>query len=115
VVRQVIKPESAKTVTDMLVQAVRKGETRLADVKGYRVAGKTGTSTLYDSPLTIGSTIAYAPADNPRFVVYVRLDKTKDTPWGSNSAAPVVKTITENLFSYYNIPPSEQVDAPKKP
>jgi len=114
VVRQVIKPESAKTTTEMLVQAVRKGETRLADVKGYRVAGKTGTSTLYDSPLTIGSTIAYAPADNPRFVVYVRYDKTKDTPWGSNTAAPVVKTITENLFSYYNIPPLEVV-APKKP
>ncbi|MEI6044007.1 MAG: penicillin-binding protein 2 [Chloroflexota bacterium] len=105
--KNVIKPESAKTTTDMLVQAVRKGETRLADVKGYRVAGKTGTSTLYDSSLTIGSTIAYAPADNPRFLVYVRYDKTKDTPWGSNTAAPVVKTITENLFSRFNIPPSE--------
>jgi cell division protein FtsI/penicillin-binding protein 2 len=107
--KQIIKPESAKTTTEMLVQAVRKGETRLADVKGYRVAGKTGTATLYDSPLTIGSTIAYAPADNPRFVVYVRYDKTKDTPWGSNTAAPVVKTITEKLFSYFNIPPSEAV------
>ncbi len=113
-VRQVIRPESAKITTDMLVQAVRKGETRLADVQGYRVAGKTGTTTLYDSPLTIGSTIAYAPADNPRFVVYVRFDKTKDTPWGSNSAAPVVKSITENLFTRFNIPPSEAINRPKQ-
>jgi cell division protein FtsI/penicillin-binding protein 2 len=115
VIRQVIKPESAKTTTEMLIQAVRKGETRLADVSGYRIAGKTGTATLYDSPLTIGSTIAYAPADNPRFVVYVRYDKTKDTPWGSNTAAPVVATIMQNLFSQFNIPPTEPVDPKKKP
>ncbi len=108
-VRQVISPESARITTNMLVSAVRLGETRLADVKGYRVAGKTGTATLYDSDFTIGSTIAYAPADNPRFVVLVRYDKTKDTPWGSNTAAPVVKTITEQLFNYYKIPPTEIV------
>jgi cell division protein FtsI/penicillin-binding protein 2 len=109
VVRQVISPESAKTTTDMLVSAVKLGETRLADVKGYRVAGKTGTATLYNSSLTIGSTIAYAPADNPRFIVLVRYDKTKDTPWGSNTAAPVVKAITEQLLMKYNIPPTEAV------
>ncbi len=114
-VRQVISPESAKTTTNMLVNAVRQGETRLADVKGYRVAGKTGTTTLYDSALTIGSTIAYAPADNPRFIVLVRYDKTKTTPWGSNTAAPVVKTITENLLAYYSIPPTEAVEVKPKP
>jgi cell division protein FtsI/penicillin-binding protein 2 len=110
-VRQVISAQSARTTTDMLVSAVRQGETRLADVKGYKVAGKTGTATLFEngveSQFTIGSTIAYAPADNPRFVVLVRYDKTKDTPWGSNTAAPVVKTITEQLFNYYKIAPTE--------
>lgn len=112
-IRQVVSEQSAKTTTDMLVSAVRLGETRLADVKGYRIAGKTGTATLYEngkeSQFTIGSTIAYAPADNPRFIVLVRYDKTKDTPWGSNTAAPVVKAITEQLFSYYRIPPTEPV------
>ncbi len=112
-VRQVVSAQSAKTTTEMLVSAVRQGETRLADVKGYRVAGKTGTATIFEngveSQFTIGSTIAYAPADNPRFVVLVRYDKTKDTPWGSNTAAPVVKAITEQLFNYYRIPPTEPV------
>lgn len=112
-IRQVVSAQSAKTTTNMLVSAVRQGETRLADVKGYRVAGKTGTATIFEngveSQFTIGSTIAYAPADNPRFVVLVRYDKTKDTPWGSNTAAPVVKTITEQLFNYYRIPPTEPV------
>jgi cell division protein FtsI (penicillin-binding protein 3) len=112
-VRQVVSAQSAKTTTEMLVSAVRQGETRLADVKGYRVAGKTGTATIFEngveSQFTIGSTIAYAPADNPRFVVLVRYDKTKDTPWGSNTAAPVVKSITEQLFNYYRIPPTEPV------
>jgi cell division protein FtsI (penicillin-binding protein 3) len=113
-IRQVVSPESARTTTNMLVSAVRLGETRLADVKGYRVAGKTGTATLYEngkeSQFTIGSTIAYAPADNPRFIVLVRYDKTKDTPWGSNTAAPVVQAITEQLFTYYQIPPTEPVN-----
>jgi cell division protein FtsI/penicillin-binding protein 2 len=120
-VRQVISPESAKTTTDMLVQAVREGETRFADVKGYRVAGKTGTAQIplptggYDPKWTIGTTIAYAPADNPRFVVYVRFDKTKKSPWGSNTAAPVVKRMTQELLRYYNVPPTEPVEPPKKP
>lgn len=113
-VRQVISPESAKITTDMLVEAVRAGETRFADVKGYRVAGKTGTAQIplpqggYDPKWTIGSTIAYAPADAPRFVVYVRFDKTKKSPWGSNTAAPVVKNITQELLRYYHIPPTEK-------
>jgi cell division protein FtsI/penicillin-binding protein 2 len=113
-VQQVISPESAKLTTNMLVEAVRAGETRFADVKGYRVAGKTGTAQIplptggYDPKWTIGSTIAYAPADNPRFVVYVRFDKTKKSPWGSNTAAPVVKNITQELLRYYHIPPTEK-------
>ena len=109
-IRQVISPQSAKTTTNMLVQAVQQGETRLAAVKGYRIAGKTGTTTLFDgSGQTVGSTIAYAPADNPRFIVLVRFDKTKTTPWGSNTAAPVVSSITEQLFTYFQIPPTEPV------
>ena len=109
VVRQVISPESAKITTGMLVDAVQQGETRLAGVKGYKIAGKTGTTSLYNSDLTIGSTIAYAPADNPRFIVLVRYDKTKDTPWGSNTAAPVVADILQQLFIRYNIPPTEPI------
>lgn len=114
-VRQVIKPESAKTTTEMLINAVRFGETRFADVKGYRIAGKTGTSTLYNSALTIGSTVAYAPADNPKFVVLVIYDKPKDIPWGSQTAAPVVKSITEQLLTYYRIPPTEPLSSTVAP
>jgi len=119
VVRQVISPESAKTTTDMLVQAVKGGETRLADVKGYLIAGKTGTAQIagpnggYLDNIYIGSTIAYAPANNPQFVVLVRLDRINT--FGSNTAAPAVKNIIEFLFHYYNIPPTEQVVETKKP
>jgi cell division protein FtsI/penicillin-binding protein 2 len=119
VIRQVISPESAKTTTDMLVQAVKGGETRLADVKGYQIAGKTGTAQfvnkqgIYDPNLYIGSTIAYAPAQNPQFVVLVKLDQINT--YGSNTAAPAVKNITEFLLNYYNIPPTEAVEPEKKP
>jgi cell division protein FtsI/penicillin-binding protein 2 len=112
VVRQVIKPETARTTTEMLVQAVRGGETRLADVKGYRV-GKTGTTTIYNSDRTIGSTIAYAPADDPRFITLVILHKPQTSIWGSNVAAPIVASITEQLFIHYKIPPTEPVTQTK--
>jgi cell division protein FtsI/penicillin-binding protein 2 len=115
VARQVISPESSRTTTDILVEAVRGGETRLADVKGYRIAGKTGTAQIalptggYHPSLYIGSTIAYAPADNPQFVVLVRLDRIGT--FGSNTAAPAVKNIVDFLLHYYSIPPTEPVPA----
>lgn len=114
-VREVVTPEVARTVTHMLVESVNTGEAREAGVEGYLVAGKTGTAQVptgdgYDNSATIGSTIAYAPAGDPRFVVFVKLDKPADNPWGSRTAGPVVGEITRELLMYYRIPPTEQVD-----
>jgi cell division protein FtsI/penicillin-binding protein 2 len=113
VVRQIISPESSRTTTEVLVQAVTGGETRLVDVKGYRIAGKTGTAQIalpsggYSPDMYIGSTVAYAPADNPQFLVLVRLDNINT--FGSNTAAPAVQNIVEFLLRYYNIPPTAPV------
>ncbi|NWJ44477.1 MAG: penicillin-binding protein 2 [Chloroflexi bacterium] len=113
VVRQIISPESSRTTTEVLVQAVTGGETHLVDVKGYRIAGKTGTAQIalpsggYSPDMYIGSTVAYAPADNPQFLVLVRLDNINT--FGSNTAAPAVQNIVEFLLRYYNIPPTEPV------
>jgi len=113
VIRQVISPESSRSTTGVLVQAVTGGETRLVDVKGYRIAGKTGTAQIalptggYSPDMYIGSTVAYAPADNPQFLVLVRLDNINT--FGSNTAAPAVQNIVEFLLHYYNIPPTEPI------
>lgn len=116
VVRQVIKPETASTVTGMLVHGTVYGFAKAGKVKGHRMAGKTGTSQIagpggrYETGT--GSTVAtyagYAPIDHPRFVILVKLDRPKKDDFGSKSAAPLFKDIATFLFDYYGIPPDEK-------
>ncbi len=109
VVRQVISPRTAEQLTDMLVEAVERG-TELATVPGYDIAGKTGTAQIpvgdhYDPELTIASFVGYAPADDPRFIVLVKIDKPRLDPWGAEVAAPVFRAIAERLFVLLDVPP----------
>lgn len=108
--KQVIKPEIARIITEMLVTAVDQGEARWAKPKGYRIAGKTGTAQIpiaghYDPKKTIASFVGYAPADNPKFVMLVKLNEPASSPWGSETAAPLFFDIARDFFSYLGIPP----------
>lgn len=112
---QIIKPETANTITAMLVHGAQFGFANAGKVKGHRIAGKTGTSQIagpggkYESGT--GSTTAtyagYAPVDRPRFVILVKLDRPKKDDFGSRSAAPLFRDIAQFLFDYYGIPPDE--------
>ncbi len=116
VVRQVIKPETANSVTGVLVHGTLYGIAKAGKVKGHRMAGKTGTSQIagpggrYETGT--GSTVAtyggYAPIDHPKFVILVKLDRPKKDDFGSKSAAPLFKDIATFLFDYYGIPPDEK-------
>jgi cell division protein FtsI (penicillin-binding protein 3) len=108
-VRQVVSTQTAEQLTDMLVEAVERGA-EMAAVPGYDIAGKTGTAQIpvgdhYDPELTIASFVGYAPADDPRFITLVKIDKPRLDPWGAEVAAPVFKTIAERLFVLMDIPP----------
>jgi cell division protein FtsI/penicillin-binding protein 2 len=113
---QVIKPETASTITAMLVHSAEFGFAKAGKVKGHRIAGKTGTSQIagpggkYEAGT--GSTVAtyagYAPVEHPRFVILVKLDRPKKDDFGSKSAAPLFKDIAQFLFDYYGIPPDEK-------
>lgn len=110
-VAEIITPVTASVITEMMVQAVDKGEAKFAKPKGYRVAGKTGTAQIpvaghYDSEKTIASFVGFAPADDPKFVMLVTLREPTTSPWGSETAAPLFFSIAKELFSYYAIPPS---------
>ncbi len=109
VVRQVVSAQTAEQLTDMLVEAVERGA-ELATVPGYDVAGKTGTAQIpvgdhYDPELTIASFVGYAPADDPQFIVLVKIDKPRLDPWGAEVAAPVFRIIAEQLFVLLDVPP----------
>jgi cell division protein FtsI/penicillin-binding protein 2 len=109
---RVVSPQTAHTLTNMLVHSAIGGEASLGLVKGYNVAAKTGTANVagpngqYIPGDTIASIVGYAPAFHPQFAVLVKIDHPRDTPWGSMAAAPVLKDLLQELFMYYRVPPN---------
>jgi cell division protein FtsI/penicillin-binding protein 2 len=107
-----LSAKTAKVMTEILVNAVEKGEAQWTKLKGYRIAGKTGTASIpvkghYDPNSTITSFIGFAPADKPKFIMLVILDKPTSSIYASETAAPVFFDISRDLLNYYGIPPSE--------
>lgn len=110
VVRQVIHPETAQTLTRLLSDAIVSESTNKASVPGYRIAGKTGTAQIpivgaFDPRWTIASFVGYLPADDPRLIVLVKLDKPQTSPWGSQVASPVFAAIAKQLVGILGLPP----------
>lgn len=106
----VISAKTAEQITDMLVSVVDNGQASLAQVKGYEIAGKTGTAQVateggYSQTDTIHSFIGYGPAKNPAFLMLVKLDKPKTVRWSSLSAAPTFSTMAKFILNYYQIQP----------
>jgi cell division protein FtsI (penicillin-binding protein 3) len=104
-----ISPETAQTLTEMLVESLE-GETRFSSVTGYRLAGKTGTAQIptdigYDPRWTVASFVGWGPVADPQFLVLVLLDKPETSPWGSVVAAPVFQEVVERLVVLMEIPP----------
>ena len=105
-----ISAGTAKVMTEIMVNAVNKGEASWARLKGYSIAGKTGTASIpvsghYDPSQTIASFIGFAPSDNPKFVMLVILNRPTASIYGADTAAPIFFDITKSLLSYYGIPP----------
>lgn len=112
VVSRPISAKTAKVMTEILVNAVNKGEAKWTRLKGYRIAGKTGTSQIpiaghYDPNKTIASFIGFGPADDPKFSMLVVIDKPTTSIYGSETAAPIFFEIAKHILDYYKIPPTE--------
>lgn len=111
---QVIKQETAEILTSMLVGVIENGFGGNAKVKGYSLAGKTGTSfvALKDekgySDDVIHTFVGFFPASNPKYIVLVKMDKPQ---WGKEAASYTVtlafREVEQFLINYYNVPPDE--------
>lgn len=115
--RQVISKETAATLLDMLESVVSNGTGRYASVKGYSVAGKTGTSEPDDSDKDnkyVASFAAISPVESPEVVVLLTLygPKGENNYHGSTVAAPVVSQILKEVLPYLGIP-SETIESGK--
>lgn len=109
VIANPISAETAQTLTEMLTVSLER-ESSNSLVEGYRIAGKTGTAEIavdggYETELTNASFVGWGPADDPKFLVYVWLEKPTSSKWGSVVAAPVFRKIVSELVVFMNIPP----------
>ena len=112
VLDQPVSSKTARIMTEMMVNAVDKGEAKWAKPKGYRIAGKTGTAQIpveghYDATKTIASFIGFAPADDPKFLMVVIIDRPSSSIYGAETAAPLFFRAAKNIFTYYGIAPTE--------
>jgi len=108
---RVIKQSTSSIVTSMLVSWVDTWVAKNAQVEWYSVAGKTWTSQIayrwrYETGIwsTIGSFVWYGPAEDPKFVVVVKLDRPKQNNYGWQTSAYIFADVTKYLFDYYRIP-----------
>lgn len=113
-INQPISERTAKIMTEIMVTAVKEGESKWATPKGYRIAGKTGTAQIpvegkYDPKNTIPSFIGFAPADDPKFIMLVVLNRPTSSIYGSETAAPIFFNIAKKALTYYNISPTESM------
>lgn len=106
---QAISADSAKEITQMLVDTVNLGEGKRAGIDGVQVAGKTGTAQVadasggYSESNTIGSFAGFFPAENPQFVMVVRLNNPKTVNFAESSAAPTFGEIANWMANYYGL------------
>jgi stage V sporulation protein D (sporulation-specific penicillin-binding protein) len=115
VVRQVISSETSRIVRDILERVVSEGTGANAHVNGYRVGGKTGTTTNTVAEAEgkpreyIVSFCGIAPADDPEIVVLLLLDKPSGESGiyisGGAMAAPVVGGILSDVLPYMGVRP----------
>lgn len=110
--RNVISPEVANNILDMMVHAVDgpgAGGKRAA-IEGYVIAGKSGTSRKassggYKSNEYRAMFVGIAPANAPEFIMAVVVDEpTANGYFGGAIAAPIFKEIIEDVLRVRNIP-----------
>lgn len=111
-IRRVIKPETSQTMIKVLQSVVEAGSGKRAQIKGYNVAGKTGTAEKlgkdgYGKRSHVVSFCGFAPATDPKFTVLVILDNPEKYAFGSTAAAPVFHDIMERLLALKGVKPDQ--------
>jgi stage V sporulation protein D (sporulation-specific penicillin-binding protein) len=111
-ISRVISEETSKQVRETLESVVAKGTGRNAFLDGYRVGGKTGTAQKvvngrYSADEHIVSFVGFAPANDPKVVIYIAVDNPQGIQFGGLIAAPIVKNIMSDTLRYMRIEPSK--------
>ena len=105
---RIMEEETARLMRIMMTNSV--DVNKAAAITGYQVAGKTGTAQMPDEygrygNDTIHSFAGFAPAENPRFAILIKLDKPKADLAGA-TAIPIFKELAQFILNYYEIAPT---------
>jgi len=115
-VRRVVSSRTAAQMTDMMISVWKQPAAMQYRIPGYTIASKTGTADTptaggYQLNRTYASQIGFGPANNPRWIMLVRID-APEALYGGAAATPVFKAMAEELFTHLRIPPEEPVPTP---
>ncbi|MEA3449670.1 MAG: penicillin-binding protein 2 [Patescibacteria group bacterium] len=109
--RRVIQEKNSFLLSGMMVHVIDGGHAKLAGVKGYYAAGKTGTAQVSDQERggylekeTIHSFVGFVPAEDPRFVMLIKLDRPRNAKYSASTAAPLFSKIADFILNYYQVP-----------
>ena len=112
IVRHPISPDSASVLTTIMEGVVERGTARAAQIDGYTIAGKTGTSAKlvdgqYSHSNYNASFVGFLPSRNPAVTILVVIDSPHAGPTtGGAVSAPIFKRIAEASLSYLGIGPT---------
>lgn len=97
-----VSEETSATLRMLLEKVVSEGGGKNAYIEGWSIGGKTATSQTLprSSGKYISSFIGFSPAENPEVIALVVIHNPKGIYYGSQTAAPVVKKLYENILPY---------------
>ena len=104
-VENAITHETSEVMKGILEQVVSEGGGKKAYIEGFSIGGKTATSQKLPRSARkyIASFIGFAPADNPQVIAMCIIDEPTGVYYGGTIAAPVVKSLFENILPYLEI------------
>lgn len=102
---QVLSKGTSATMQQLLESVVSEGTGKNAFIEGYEIGGKTATSQTLPRSANkyISSFVGFAPADNPQVLALVVIHNPKGIYYGGTIAAPVIRTVFENILPYLGI------------
>lgn len=102
---RIVSKETSSKMRQILEQVVSEGSGNKAFIEGYRIGGKTATSQTLPRSANryIASFIGFAPADDPQVLAMVIIHHPKGIYYGGTIAAPVIRTLFENILPYLGI------------
>jgi len=113
--KRILSKGTASELVSILEGVVQEGTGTTAQIRGYTVAGKTGTAQKFD-PSTgrysftahMASFVGFAPVDDPAFSMVVVIDDPQGQYYGAEVAAPVFREIASQSLRYLRIPQQEK-------